>query len=246
MPRFFLSGGSNVAGGTALIAGEDAKHVKVLRLRIGDRLILCDGKGTDYHCSVTRMSGESVECEVFESKPCIAEPSVKVQILVGLPKGDKAETIIQKCVESGADEIWFFPSERCVMKLRAGTEDKKLERFQKIAEEAAKQSGRGIIPRVGLLKDIAEAFNRANATDLPLFMYETGERQTLREAVESAENIRTAAIITGPEGGFEPFEAELARRVGLRICSMGPRIFRCETAPVAALSALMYATGNMD
>ena len=114
-----------------------------------------------------------------------------------------------------------------------------------VAEEAAKQSGRGVIPAVGFLPDLAEAFNKANATALPLFMYETGERETLREAVESAGNIASAAILTGPEGGFEPFEAELARIMKLHICSMGPRIFRCETAPVAALSALMYATGNM-
>ena len=246
MPRFFLSGGSNIAGGTAFIIGEDAKHARVLRLRVGDTLILCDGQGKDYHCSIRRMESESIECEVTETVPCIAEPSVKVSILVGLPKGDKAETIIQKCVESGAEEILFFPSERCVMKLKSGTEAKKLERFQKIAEEAAKQSGRGIIPKVGLLKDIAEAFNHANKTDLPLFMYETGDRETMREAVESVGEIRTAAIITGPEGGFDPYEAELAKIMGLHICSMGPRIFRCETAPIAALSALMYATGNMD
>lgn len=246
MPRFFMSGGSTVAGGTALIVGEDARHVKVLRLRVGDHLILCDGQGKDFHCSVTKLNGDTVECEVFESRPCLAEPSVAVQILVGLPKGDKAETIIQKCVESGASEIWFFPSARCVMKLKSGSEDKKTERWQRVAEEAAKQSGRGIIPKVGLLKDLAEAFNRANSTDLPLFMYETGERESLRECVEKAGKIRSAAIITGPEGGFEAYEAELAGIMKLHICSMGPRIFRCETAPVAALSALMYATGNMD
>ena len=120
-----------------------------------------------------------------------------------------------------------------------GDADKKIARWQRIAEEAAKQSGRGVIPTVGFLPDLAEAFNKANATALPLFMYETGERETLREAVESAGNIASA------EGGFEPFEAELARIMKLHICSMGPRIFRCETAPVAALSALMYATGNM-
>ncbi len=246
MPRFFLSGGSTVAGGAAWIVGEDAKHVKVLRLRIGDTLILCDGKGMDFHCSVKTISGESVECEVLETRPCPAEPTVKVQIMVGLPKGDKAETIIQKCVESGADELWFFPSARCVMKLKSGSEEKKLERWRRIAEEAAKQSGRGIVPQVGLLQGLDEAFNRANKTDLPLFMYETGERETFREAVASVNEPRSAAIITGPEGGFEPYEAELARIMGMHICSMGPRIFRCETAPVAALSALMYATGNMD
>ena len=123
--------------------------------------------------------------------------------------------------------------------------DKKLERWQRIAEEAAKQSGRGIIPTVGYLDDYGEVLNRAVHRDLGLFMYETGERTTIREAVERAPEVNTAAIITGPEGGFEPFEAELARRVGLNICSMGERILRCETAPVVALTALMYGTGNL-
>ena len=131
------------------------------------------------------------------------------------------------------------------MKLDRGAGEKKLSRWQRIAEEAAKQSGRGVIPRVGLLGGLDEAFNTAAATDLPLFLYETGERETLKEAVESAGAIRTASIITGPEGGFEGFEAELAALMKLRVCSMGPRIFRCETAPVAALSALMYATDNL-
>ena len=144
-------------------------------------------------------------------------------ILAGLPKGsDKTDYILQKCTEAGASEIYFFASSRCVARIQ-GDADKKIARWQRIAEEAAKQSGRGVIPTVGFLPDLAEAFNKANATALPLFMYETGERETLREAVESAENIASAAILTGPEGGFEPFEAELARIMKLHICSMGPR-----------------------
>ena len=230
MPRFFLSGGSSIAGGTAFILGEDAAHAKVLRLRVGDTMIVCDG-GKDHHCTVTKITPN--------------EPSVHTVILAGLPKGsDKTDYILQKCTEAGASEIYFFASSRCVARIQ-GDADKKIARWQRIAEEAAKQSGRGVIPTVRFLPDLAEAFNKANATALPLFMYETGERETLREAVESAGNIASAAILTGPEGGFEPFEAELARIMKLHICSMGPRIFRCETAPVAALSALMYATGNM-
>ena len=246
MPRFFISGGSSIAGGVAFIAGEDASHAKVLRIQVGDRVIVCDGQGKDHHCTVTKVAPDVVEAEIFETLPCPAEPSVRVTVIAGLPKGDKAEYIIQKCTECGASEILFFPSKRCVMKINKGGEEKKLQRWQKIAEEAAKQSGRGIIPRVGLLGGLDEAFNTAAATDLPLFMYETGERETLKEAVESAGEIRSAAIITGPEGGFEGYEAELAAYMKLHICSMGPRIFRCETAPVAALSALMYATDNMN
>lgn len=243
MPRFFMTGGSSIAGGVAFITGEDANHARVLRLRIGDRLIVCDG-GKDHHCTVTKITPDEVEAEVFETVPCQGEPDVKAIILAGLPKGERADYIVQKCTEAGASEIWFFPSHRCVAHL-LGDGEKKIARWQRIAEEAAKQSGRGIIPQVGVLGDLAEAFNKANGTDLPLFMYETGERKPLREVLEGAGKFASAAVITGPEGGFEPYEAELAGVMGLKLCSMGPRIFRCETAPVAALSAIMYATGNM-
>ena len=244
MPRFFLTGGSTIAGGTAFILGEDAQHAKVLRLRAGDKLVVCDGLGKDHHCTVTKITPDEVEAEIVETVICQGEPTVRVVVLCGLPKGDKADYIAQKCTEAGASEIWFFQSHRCVAKLSRDKE-KKTARLQRIAEEAAKQSGRGVIPTVGILEDIGSAFNMALTTDLPLFMYETGERKPLKETLESAGNIASAAIITGPEGGFEPFEAELAEMMKLHICSMGPRIFRCETAPVAALAAVMYATGNM-
>lgn len=244
MARFFLTGGSTIAGGTAFIVGEDAAHAKVLRLRVGERLVVCDGLGRDHHCTITKIAPGQVEAEVVEVTPCQGEPSVQVTMLCGLPKGDKAEYIIQKCVEAGAARVVFFQSHRCVARL-TGDREKKLARWRRIAEEAAKQSGRGIIPPVDFLEEIGGAFNEALATDLPLFMYETGERKPLREVLENAGDITSAAILTGPEGGFEPFEAELAAMMGLRVCSMGPRILRCETAPVAALAAVMYATGNM-
>ena len=244
MPRFFLTGGSNIAGGTAFIVGEDAAHAKVLRLRVGERLVVCDGFGKDHHCTVTKITPQQVEAEIVETVPCAGEPTVRVTVLCGLPKGDKADSIVQKCTESGASEILFFQSHRCVAKL-GKDRDKKLARWQRIAQEAAKQSGRGIIPSVGVLDDIAEAFNKAKTSQLPLFMYETGERKTLKETLESFPDMSSVAVITGPEGGFEPFEAELAGIMELQVCSMGPRIYRCETAPVAAISAIMYATGNM-
>ena len=244
MPRFFLTGGSSIAGGTAFIVGEDAAHARVLRLQVGERVIVCDGLGKDHHCTVTRVTPEQVEAEVFETVPCQAEPSVRAVILCALPKGDKVDYIVQKCTEAGASEIWFFLSSRCVAKMPADRE-KKLNRWQRIAQEAAKQAGRGIIPSVGFLPDIAEVFNKAKTADLPLFMYETGDRKTLKEVLESYPQAASAAVITEPEGGFEPFEAELAGIMELHVCSMGPRIYRCETAPVAALSAILYATGNM-
>ena len=151
---------------------------------------------------------------------------------------------MQKCTEAGAAGIVFFSCTRCVAK--AANIEKKVERWQRIAEEAAKQSGRGIIPQVRYTADYVSALNDALHTDLPLFMYETGERETIRDAIEhAAQPVATAAIITGPEGGFAEFEADMARKLGMHICSMGERILRCETAPVVALTALMYGTGNL-
>jgi len=124
--------------------------------------------------------------------------------------------------------------------------EKKLERWQRIAEEAAKQSGRGIIPQVGWAGDFTQVLDIAVKKELSLFMYETGEREALNAVLDANRNVSTAAIITGPEGGFAQFEAELAKVCGLHICSMGERILRCETAPVVALTAMMYASGNLS
>ena len=243
MPRFFMAG-TNILGGTAIMRGRDAEHVHVLRLRPGEDMIICDGQGTDYKCRLVKADKEQVEAEVIEVVRCPAEPSVKVTVLCGLPKGDKTDYIIQKCVEAGAYEILFFSSSRCIAKL--GNEEKKLERWQRIAEEAAKQSGRGIIPQVGWAGELADAFDVAVKKDVGLFMYETGEREAMGDVLEANKSVSTAAIVTGPEGGFAPFEAELAKIVGLHLCSMGERILRCETAPVVALTAAMYATGNLS
>ena len=243
MPRFFMAG-TNIMGGMAIMTGRDAEHVRVLRLRPGEDMIICDGKGTDYKCRLVKADREQVEAEVIEVVPCPAEPTVQVTVLCGLPKGDRTDYIIQKCVEAGASEIMFFQSDRCVAK--PDKPEKKLERWQRIAEEAAKQSGRGIIPQGSWAGEYADALNVANQKELGLFMYETGEREALNAVLEANSDVKTAAIVTGPEGGFAPFEADLARIVGLHICSMGERILRCETAPVVAVSALMYATGNLS
>ena len=228
MPRFFIAG-TNLLGGTAIIRGRDAEHVRVLRLKPGEDMILCDGQGTDYKCRLVYADKEQAEAEVIEVRPCPAEPSVKVTMLCALPKGDKTDYIIQKCVEAGACEIGFFSSARCVAK--PAEPERKVERWQRIAEEAAKQSGRGIIPQVSWVGDYTAALDTAVKKELGLFMYETGEREALDAVL--------------PEGGFEPFEADLARVCGLHVCSMGERILRCETAPVVALTAAMYATGNL-
>ena len=245
MPRFFIAG-SNILGGTAIMTGRDAEHMHVLRLRPGDDVILCDTEGSDYKCRIVKSTKDEVEAEVIEVTPCKSEPSVKTTVLCALPKGsDKTDYIIQKCVEAGAYEIGFFTSERCIAKIDEGGRAKKLERWNRISEEAAKQSGRGIIPKVNWIGGFTECLNESIKKDLSLFMYECGERETMEHALTGCRSCSTAAIITGSEGGFAPYEADLAKVTGCHICSLGERILRCETAPVVALTALMYASGNL-
>ena len=243
MPRFFMLG-TNEFGGTAIIRGRDAEHIKVLRLRPGEDMTICDGRGTDYKCRLIRSDKDEAEAEIIEVLPCPAEPTVSVRVLCGLPKGDKTDYIIQKSVEAGASEIVFFDSGRVIQ--RTDGVPKKLERWNRISEEAAKQSGRGIIPEVRWLGSFVEALDAAKQTEEAFFMYETGERESFSEALSNAKSLKTAAIITGPEGGFERVEADMARACGMHICSMGKRILRCETAPIVALTALMYESGNLE
>ena len=246
MPRFFIAG-TNINGGMAIMKGNDAEHIHVLRLRPGDDLILCDTEGKDYKCRLVKATKTEVEAEILEVVPCTSEPTVKVSVLCGLPKGsEKTDYIIQKSVEAGANEILFFSSSRCIAKIDEDGRNKKLDRWNRIAEEAAKQSGRGIIPRVEWIGDFTEALNVSIKKDLSLFMYETGPRESLKDVLDDSRDAASIAIITGPEGGFAQFEADLAKITGCRICSMGDRILRCETAPIIALTAAMYATGNLN
>lgn len=244
MPRFFTVG-TNAAKGIILITGSDAEHIRVLRMKLGERLVICDGKGTDHRCHISHLGDNFAEATVDESVRSPAEPSVRFTMLIGMPKGDKPEMIVQKCTELGAGKIVFFQCERCVSKPEGKALERKIDRWQKIAEEAAKQSGRGIIPEISSVGSFAEALDIAIKTDLSLFMYETGDRMSLKETLQNIGKYESCAIITGPEGGFEKFEADLANAAGMKICSMGPRILRCETAPLCALTAVLYSLGDL-
>ena len=242
MPRFFLSGGSSIAGGTAFILGEDAAHAKVLRLRVGDTMIVCDG-GKDHHCTVTKITPNEVEAEIFEVVPCQGEPSVHTVILAGLPKGsDKTDYILQKCTEAGASEIYFFASSRCVARIQ-GDADKKIARWQRIALEAAKQCGRGIIPAVRRPLTYAQMLEEASAASLPLFCYEGDGTASLREVLAAADTggTRSISLVIGSEGGFSGDEAAAAVQHGFHLCGLGRRILRCESASGFALACIAYA-----
>ena len=162
---------------------------------------------------------------------------------MAFPKADKLEHVIQKATELGAYEIVAFPSGRCISKPDDKSLKKKLERWQKIAASAAEQSGRGRIPEVLVLPGFAAALDRAGKADKALMFYENEHATTLRMALDSG-SFKSISLMTGPEGGLEPKEVQQALDAGLQVCTLGRRILRCETAPLCALSAVMYAAGE--
>lgn len=242
MVRFFVSPGE-LKGDSIQLTGDNASHAKVLRLKIGEQVIVCDGEGNECLCTISDLSSGILELNVAERCASTSEAKVKVSVYMAFSKGDKFEHVIQKATELGAYEIVTFPSARCVSKPDDKSLKKKLERWQKIAASAAEQSGRGRIPEVVVLTSFNSALKRAVEADLPIMFYENEHATTLRMALENKE-YQTVSLLSGPEGGLEPAEVELAKVTGLKICTLGSRILRCETAPLCGLSAVMYASGE--
>lgn len=242
MPRFFVPK-EEIGSSFLVLTGENAAHAKVLRLKNGDCVTVCDGEGTDYTCTVSDVANGQISLVVHSADPSHSEPGVLCSVYMAFAKADKFEHVIQKATELGAAELVCFPSARCVSRPDEKALAKKLDRWQKIAASAAEQSRRGRIPQVIALSSYAEALKRAAEAELAVCFYENEEQLTFRAAIEAAP-FRTASILTGPEGGFEPEEIRQAAEAGLKICTLGSRILRCETAPLCALSALMYAAGE--
>lgn len=226
-----------------VLTGENANHAKVLRLRTGDEVMVCDGQGKECICTISDMSQSQVCLAVQSSQISESEPAVKVSVYMAFSKGDKFEHVIQKATEIGAHEIVAFPSARCVSKPDEKSLAKKLERWQKIAASAAEQSGRGIVPTVYVVSGYIQALERALAAEKTIFLYENERATTLRMALGDCSH-RSVSLISGPEGGFEAHEVKRAIDKGIEICTLGRRILRCETAPLCALSAVMYAYGE--
>lgn len=241
MPRFFVDA-SLEKDQLTVLTGENAAHAKVLRLRSGDRVTLCNGNGTDYACTIADFAAGEIVLRVDHISPSRTEPTVFASVYMGFSKGDKLEHVIQKATELGASEIVAFPCSRCVAKYDKKTLEKKLPRWQKIAQSAAEQSGRGRIPEVIVLPSYQEALSRAAHADLSIFFYENEQAHTLTEALHA--KYSSISLMTGPEGGFSVEESQQAADAGLQICTLGTRILRCETAPLCALSAVMFASGE--
>lgn len=233
----------NVTEQNIVITGSDVNHMKnVLRMREGEQLTVCDGTGMEYTCEIAEFLPGEVVLRILNKTQAQTELPVRLVLYQGLPKKDKMELIIQKAVELGAAEIVPVMTKRCIVKLEDDKKEaKKLERWQAIAESAAKQSGRAVIPKVSGVMSFKEALKRASAEGMGLIPYECAEgMKALKDAADRASEERCVSVFIGPEGGFEEAEVEAAKENGVIPVSLGKRILRTETAGFTTLSILMY------
>lgn len=236
MNRFF----AEVSGETVRIIGEDAHHIThVLRLQKGEKIVVCDGRGVDYQAELTELAKESVSGRVLERTPSAGEPELKVTLFQGIPKGDKLEFVIQKAVELGVTQIVPVQTRRCIVKVDAKKQKAKTERWNKIAQSAAKQAGRGILPQVMAPASFLDAVEQMKGFDLPVICYEEEKKRSIKQAL-CGQRPHSAAVFIGPEGGIAPEEAAALREAGFQTVSLGSRILRTETAPIAVLAMLFY------
>lgn len=242
MYQFFVEP-SQICGNTVIIEGSDVNHIKnVLRMKAGEEIAVSNGQdGREYRCGIARMEEERIVCELRFVKEDGLELSSRVHLFQALPKADKMELIIQKAVELGVHEIIPVQTKRCVVKLDAKKAMQKTARWQTIAETAAKQSKRRIVPAVSEPLSFAQALKKAEAMQIKLIPYELAEgmektKQILEELPEDAD----IAVFIGPEGGFEEAEIEKAVDAGVQPVSLGKRILRTETAGFTVMAWIMY------
>ncbi len=242
MHRFYVDA-DNIYDGTALITGNDVNHIRnVLRMKPGDSIVVNDMNGNDHYCMIDTVTSDEVRASVERVEECLTELPVKLYLFQGLPKNDKMELIIQKAVELGVHEIIPVQMSRCVAKLDGGTKQhKKIARWQAIAESAAKQSGRGIIPTVKEPMSYKEAISYAKELDMNILPYENAEgMEASKKVIGQIASVQSAGIFIGPEGGYEENEVDMAVKSGFNVISLGNRILRTETAGMTVLSVIMF------
>jgi len=270
MIRFFTNK-YEISNKKITLTTQDASHIRSLRLRPDEYFIVCDCEGTDYICRLadsveveSKTKEKFAVAEIMRMQPSIGEPDFKCSVFIAYAKGDRLDYAVQKSVELGAYEIIIFPSQRCVS-TPGDKGEKKIARLQKIALETAKQCDRGLVPEVVAVESFKQAVGLAIRSGVAIFPYECEDKLSLKQALEqnirkqsSAENpeeadvigyrskVNSISIMTGPEGGFTSQEADYAKSEGMLTVTLGPRILRCETAPVAVLAAIMYHTGNLS
>ena len=245
MPRFFVRQ-ERVSENYISIIGDDAHHIaRSLRMAVGDEITVCDMQGNEYSCKISSFDDDrEVIAKILSSKHSENEPRCYIKLFQALPKGDKLDTIIQKAVECGVSEIIPFQSERCVVKIKGEAEDRKTERRQRISAEAAKQSGRSVIPEVRTSVDFEKALDMAAECELSLFCYEGDGTVSLGEILRgfSSDAPKSMAIFIGSEGGFSINEAQTAKEKGMVMTGLGKRILRTETASGFVFACLVCAT----
>ena len=248
MPRFFVRQ-NQIENGTIKLMGDDAHHIaRSLRMAVGECLTVCDMQGNQYECEVSDFEEDkAVYVRILMVSHTDTESPCRIRLFQALSKGDKLDTVIQKSVECGVYSITPFESERCVVRMKDGAEDRKTERRRRIAAEAAKQCGRGILPEIGDTLTFVQMIESASESDVVLFCYEGDGTQPLGRVInerlqpDSNGAYPSVSVIIGSEGGLSLSEVEMARAKGMQIVGLGKRILRTETAPVFVLSALSYA-----
>lgn len=246
MHKFFISK-ENIHGDSCIIEGEDVKHIyKVLRLDSGDKVNINDGEGTEYLGEIEEVNKKEVKIKLIEKVELNNESNLKVQLYQGMPKSAKMDLIVQKCTELGISEITPIITERVVVKSEL-SEFKKVDRWNRIALEACKQSKRSLIPVINTPIEFEELQEALNKYDLIVVPYENQKGEGIKYVVNEVKNkeIKDVAIIIGPEGGFEESEIQSFKDLGAYIVTLGPRILRTETAGFTALSLLMYELGDL-
>lgn len=240
MNRFFVDK-ENIKDNMVEINGDDVKHIKnVLRLKDGDCISICDGCNNEYIASIEDVNKNSVLCKIQEKCDVNRESEVKITLYQALAKGQKMDLIIQKAVELGANEIIPVQTARCVTKVSdVAKENKKVQRWNKIAYGAAKQSKRGIVPQVKNIITFKELLNQVNNLDRVIVPYENEENLYIKNAIKGKQ-YKNIGIVIGPEGGFEEDEIKSLEQKECDIVTLGPRILRTETAGLATITILIY------
>ena len=245
MPKFFVKT-EQLNDNKITILGEDVIHIKnVLRLKVDDNIKICNLETSiNYTCGISKINSDNIECIIFNETSSNCESNVQISIFQGLPKADKMELIIQKSVELGAYEIIPIEMKRCVVKFDEKTKNKKIERWQKISEVAAKQSGRDIVPKVNDIINVKNVCNLIQNYDIVLLAYENEQINTLKDELlkikNKISNKINIGIIIGPEGGIDKEEVELLKNSGAKVITLGKRILRTETVALVMTSVIMY------
>lgn len=242
MPKFFLSDCSFEVSDAVTITGDDAHHIsKTLRMRIGDHLVITGSDSADYNCIIEGFSDDCVLLRVEEVTRNEVEDKRRITLFQALVKGDKMDTVVQKSVELGVYDIYPVAAERSVVKLDKKGAEKKVERWNKIALEASKQCGRGIIPKVHDVITFKECAERMAELDISFFCYELSGGKTVKDVIKD-KDFTTLGFYIGPEGGVAPSEADYARKLGIEDITLGKLILRTETAGPAVMAMLLYET----